>query len=52
MAAFDVIDDVLRDFDIKELKPEQREILNSLSRKKDCLAVLPTGFGKSLPFQV
>ena len=43
---------VLKLFDVKELKKEQSEIINSLFHKRDCIAVLPTGFGKSLPFQL
>ncbi|XP_062584590.1 ATP-dependent DNA helicase RecQ-like [Saccostrea cucullata] len=42
---------VERELDIK-LKSEQVEILQSLVEKRDCMAVLPTGFGKSLPFQL
>jgi hypothetical protein len=34
------------------LKDEQRTILECLIDKKDCIAVLQTGFGKSLPFQI
>ena len=32
------------------LKPEQKLVVLSLMEKKDVLAVLPTGFGKSLIF--
>lgn len=35
-----------------KLKPQQLEILQSLLDGKDCMTVLPTGFGKSLPYQV
>lgn len=35
-----------------KLKPQQLEILQSLLDWKDCMAVLPTGFGKSLPYQL
>ena len=58
MAETDVLMDVLRRFEsIKlrfslELKVEQREALNSLLDGSDVLAVLPTGYGKSLIFQL
>ena len=49
--------DVLRQLSTKlrfslELKVEQREALNSLLDGSDVLAVLPTGYGKSLIFQL
>ena len=38
---------------IESLTPQQFEILKSLFlHRKDTLAILPTGHGKSLPFQV
>jgi ATP-dependent DNA helicase RecQ len=37
------------DFDLKE---EQREAIQQLHDKKDLMAVLPTGYGKSLIFQL
>lgn len=43
---------VLINFNLSALKSEQRSILNSLLDKKDCMAILPTGFGKSLPYQM
>ncbi|CAG2226242.1 unnamed protein product [Mytilus edulis] len=46
------IDKVLTDFKISTLKAEQRTILDCLIEKKDCMAILPTGFGKSLPYQM
>ncbi|VDI79138.1 ATP-dependent metalloprotease [Mytilus galloprovincialis] len=46
------IDKVLTDFKISTLKAEQRTILDCLIEKKDCIAILPTGFGKSLPYQM
>lgn len=42
----------LSSFSIDSLKPEQRQILDILVERKDCLVILPTGFGKSLPFHV
>ena len=38
-------------FDL-ELKPEQRNAILSLLKRDDVLAVLPTGYGKSLIFQL
>ena len=38
--------------DVKELKPEQKLIVEYVVRKKDVFAVLFTGFGKSLTFQI
>lgn len=46
-----VVEEVLKKFGVKCLKDEQRMILDCVLDKKDCVAVLPTGFGKSLPFQ-
>ena len=37
---------------LAELKQEQEEAVVSLLVSRDVLAVLPTGFGKSLIFQV
>ena len=35
-----------------QLKPEQRNAVDYLLKKEDVLAVLPTGYGKSLIFQL
>ncbi|VDH97829.1 Hypothetical predicted protein [Mytilus galloprovincialis] len=43
---------ILPQFGVKELKAEQMKILKCMISRDDCLAVLPTGFGKSLPFQM
>ncbi|CAH3188689.1 unnamed protein product, partial [Porites evermanni] len=37
---------------IHELKPEQILVIRNVVRGKDVLAALPTGFGKSLTFQI
>ena len=37
---------------IESLKPEQKEALEFLLSGRDVLAILPTGFGKSLIYQV
>jgi ATP-dependent DNA helicase RecQ len=39
-------------FDIGRLRPGQREIIDRVLAKQDTLAVLPTGAGKSLCFQL
>lgn len=36
----------------KILKKEQNEIIDLILQKKDCIGVLPTGFGKSVTFQI
>ena len=38
--------------DVKDLKPEQKLIVEYVVQKKDVFAALPTGFGKSLTFQI
>lgn len=38
--------------DVPNLKPEQRLIVEHVVRRKDVFAALPTGFGKSLTFQI
>ena len=45
------VEKIVQEFGVKSLKDEQRMILNCMLEEKDCVAVLPTGFGKSLPFQ-
>lgn len=39
-------------FKIDKLKEEQRAITVAALKKKDCIATLPTGYGKSLPYQM
>ena len=39
---------LLKKIGISKLKPEQKKIVTSILNKKDVLAVLPTGFGKSM----
>ncbi|XP_071151009.1 ATP-dependent DNA helicase RecQ-like [Mytilus edulis] len=43
---------VLLNFNIDTLKLEQRKMLDALLSSKDCIGVLPTGYGKSLPYQM
>lgn len=53
MASIDeVLHVALTKFGIDQFKPEQRNIFDAIWSGKDCIGVLPTGFGKSLPYQV
>lgn len=48
-----VINNVLRDFPhVERLRKEQEDCLTNLVNGKDVFAILPTGFGKSLIFQL
>ena len=47
-----VLTNVMQFFGVKELKLQQKQILDCIVQRRDCVAVLPTGFGKSLPFQM
>ena len=44
-----VLNDV---FGFDQFRPNQKEIIDAIMDGKDCLAVLPTGAGKSLTFQI
>lgn len=47
------LDVVLRDhFGIPEFRPKQREVIDSVLERQHTLALLPTGYGKSLCYQV
>ena len=48
----EAIQTFLKIFDHKTLKNEQEQILKFLLSRTDCIAVLPTGFGKTLLFQM
>ena len=50
--AEDAVKKVLQMFDIVNLKDEQKKMLDLLLKREDCIAVLPTGYGKSLPYQM
>ncbi|XP_063426214.1 bifunctional 3'-5' exonuclease/ATP-dependent helicase WRN-like [Mytilus trossulus] len=54
--ADDILDSMITEvcalFGVEMLKFEQREIVSSLLARRDCMAELPTGFGKSLPYQI
>jgi len=46
-------DSVLRDvFGYETFRPGQREVIEAVLAGRDCIAVMPTGAGKSLTFQV
>ena len=42
----------LQQFKVDRLKAEQKVILQALLSGEDCVAVLPTRYGKSLPYQL
>ena len=49
----DLFKKALSDFsNITQLKEEQKRCLRSLAERKDVFCILPTGFGKSLIFQM
>ena len=51
-AEFDTACDFLcRVWDIPSLRPQQKQALEALFRGQDTLALLPTGFGKTLAFE-
>ena len=43
----DIFKRILQD---KQLKSEQKEIIQNVLERKDSMAVLPTGFGKSISY--
>ena len=46
-------DQVLRDvFGFSEFRPGQREVIDAVLAGKDCIALMPTGAGKSLTYQL
>lgn len=51
-AVDDAVENCLRKLGIRSLKPLQKQILECILNKKDCMAILPTGYGKSLPYQL
>ena len=52
MSFFEYLDAVKQkyDFHFTALKKEQAEVICNVLDKKDTLAILPTGFGKSLTY--
>ena len=44
--------EMLADFGIASLRPGQREVIESVLSGRDTLAILPTGGGKSLCYQI
>ncbi len=46
-------EDILRDvFGFDEFRPGQREVIDAVLAGKDCIALMPTGAGKSLTYQL
>ena len=46
-------DDVLRDvFGYTEFRPGQRDVIDTVMARRDCIALMPTGAGKSLTYQI
>ncbi|HEY0929768.1 MAG TPA: ATP-dependent DNA helicase RecQ [Gemmatimonas sp.] len=46
-------DDVLHDvFGYTEFRPGQREVIDAVLAGRDCIALMPTGAGKSLTYQI
>ena len=46
-------DDVLRDvFGYTDFRPGQREVIDAVLAGRDCIALMPTGAGKSLTYQI
>jgi ATP-dependent DNA helicase RecQ len=39
-------------FGIDELRPKQKDVIDSILNGRNCLALLPTGYGKSLCYQL
>lgn len=43
---------IIKQNGFREMKTKQTEIFDCLLNKTDCFAILPTGYGKSLPHQL
>lgn len=58
MAESDLLADALQEYcnefrtPLQELKPLQRRALDTILSKKDCICSLPTGYGKSLIYEI
>lgn len=48
----EAVSESLKYFNVFNIKQEQKRILDALMKNNDCMAILPTGFGKSLPYQL
>ncbi len=46
------VDAAARQFEIRQLRPEQTQVIDAVLEGRDVLMVLPTGFGKSACYQV
>merc|ERR1712127_481165 len=42
----------LSKFGIKKLKPKQSDIIESIKKRRDTIGILPTGYGKSITYQL
>lgn len=53
MAELDeAVSESLKLFNVVNIKQEQKRILDALTKNNDCMAILPTRFGNSLPYQL
>lgn len=48
----EAVSESLKYFNVFNIKQDQKRILDALMKNNDCMAILPTGFGKSLPYQL
>lgn len=51
-AAMNVSEVALNMFNVEQLREEQIEVISAILRSENVIAVLPTGFGKSLCYQI
>ncbi len=43
---------LIKHYGIQNLKPKQEEIINSILLHQDTIGILPTGYGKSITYQL
>lgn len=48
----EAVSESLKLFNVVNIKQEQKRILEVLTKNNDCMAILPTGFGNSRPYQL
>lgn len=48
----EAVSESLKLFNVVNIKQEQKRILEVLTKNNDCMAILPTGFGNSLQYQL